>query len=111
MERALTSPVEYLSNPALSEAQMKALSQFAQHGGHGYGENAYLSTATAKSLAKAGLVRLGWRRSGTKDISWGLATEAGIDILDADPMRAAFHYSIPPEPYGWTPAPVGWLPR
>lgn len=48
----------------LSDAQWKALEKIAQPGGHGYGEYAHLSRATAKALAKKGLVTLGYRPSG-----------------------------------------------
>jgi len=61
----------------LSDAQVNGLRKFSQAGGHGYGEYAYLSRATAKSLAKKGLVTLSYRGK----YPWGEATELGRKVL------------------------------
>ena len=68
----------------LSATQIKALRDFAQAGGHGYGEYAYLSRPTAKSLERRGLVRLFPRWAGPRSgkvLSWGEATEEGKAFL------------------------------
>jgi hypothetical protein len=67
----------------LSPAQWRALDDFAQAGGHGYGEHAYLSRATAKALQRRGLVTLGSKTSmfRARRIAWGWATEEGKRLL------------------------------
>lgn len=71
------------SRPRLSPAMWRALDDFAQPGGHGYGEYAYLSRATAKALRRRGLVTLGSRTScfHARQIAWGWATEEGKRLL------------------------------
>jgi hypothetical protein len=66
---------------SLSDAQIRALEDFAQPGGHGYGEFAYLSRATARVLARRGFVTLGTRDVGDRRIAWGWATRDGLDAL------------------------------
>lgn len=66
----------------LSRAQIRALEDFAQAGGHGYGEYAYLSRATAKALASRGLVTLTYRiLGGGKKMGWGFITDEGREAL------------------------------
>ena len=67
----------------LSPAMWKALDDFAQAGGHGYGEYSYLGYATAKALQRRGLVRLGSRTiaSAKRRMAWGWATEEGNRLL------------------------------
>jgi len=69
----------------LSKAQLKALEDFAQAGGHGWGEYAYLGRRTAKALEKRGLVELPVRRVGSgRWMPWGYITQAGLDVLNAE---------------------------
>jgi hypothetical protein len=66
----------------LSNAQVRALEDFAQPGGHGYGEYAYLSRPTARALEAKGLVSLTIRDcGGGVRRRWGSATEAGHQTL------------------------------
>lgn len=68
----------------LSKVQSKALADFVSPGGHGYGEGAYLSRATAKALEARGLVVLSGRSMlGGWVISWGRATELGELVAKA----------------------------
>lgn len=67
----------------LTAAQLKALQDFAQPGGHGWGEYAYLGRRTAKALEKRGLVELPMRRIGPgRYLPWGRLTQAGLDALN-----------------------------
>ena len=66
----------------LSPAMVRALRDFAEPGGHGYGEYAYLARPTAKALRDRGLVTLSTRDlGGGRKMGWGVATEAGVAIL------------------------------
>lgn len=66
----------------LSAAQVRALDKFCQAGGHGYGEYAYLSRATAIALSERGLVVLSIRDlGGGRKMRWGFITDAGRDAL------------------------------
>jgi len=66
----------------LSDAMVRALDDFAAPGGHGYGDGAYLSRATAHALQGRGLIELSVRRpGGGVMIGWGTATDDGRDAL------------------------------
>ena len=90
----------------LSETQIDALYAFAQAGGHGFGEYAYLSKATAHSLARKGLVKLGSRpgsvHSGRR-IQWGIVTPEGLQALRevSSLGPSPENSSIEHPPYGW----------
>jgi len=74
----------------LSKAQWRALEDFAQAGGHGSGEYAYLSKPTARALERRGLVELGRRKMAYEpSIPWGRATLAGLQQLAMRRSRAA----------------------
>jgi hypothetical protein len=95
----------------LTQAQVRALEKFAQAGGHGFGEFAYLPRATAYALARLGYIRIGTKQAGfagsaLNRISWGVATQAGYDALKTE--KGAFcpstFYGDDPtcQPYGWS---------
>jgi hypothetical protein len=94
----------------LSSAQTRALEKFCQLGGHGFGEFAYLSRATALALARMGYIRIGTKQSGLGSaldrLSWGIATQAGYDALKADTTAfcPSIFYGDEPhyKPYGWS---------
>lgn len=66
----------------LSAAMWRALEDFADAGGHGYGEYAHLSKRTAQALQRRGLVELGHRDlGGGRYMAWGHATVAGRERL------------------------------
>ncbi len=112
MEPSSTPMAPTKPAPKLSAAQTKALYKFSGSGGHGYGEYAYLPRSTARALAKMGLVRLGWVRTTglggqRRSMPWGLATAAGMAVLNSMQRHVS---ELPMEPYGWSPASEGWLP-
>lgn len=94
----------------LTQAQVRALEQFASVGGHGFGEFAYLSRATAYALARLGYIRIGTKQAGwgsaLERISWGIATQVGYDALKAEKgafCPSAFYGDDPTcQPYGWS---------
>lgn len=71
-----------IKNAGLTHAQWDALDKFAQPGGHGYGEFAYLPIPTARALERRGLVTLGRRESlRGRLFRHGEATAAGRAVL------------------------------
>ena len=96
----------------LSNAQIRALEDFARPGGHGFGEFANLSRATAFALARLGYIRIGTKHLGSfagreNRISWGVATKAGYDVLKglSNLCPSDFYGDHPDcQPYGW----VAW---
>ncbi len=91
----------------LPDAQIDALSKFAQAGGHGFGEHAYLSRPTAMSLYLKGLIEVGEAGSDYRYPA-GAITQAGLDALNAHEERRGIAYRYKAENTSLTHKPYAW---
>jgi hypothetical protein len=91
----------------ISPAQIDALGKFAQAGGHGFGEFAYLSVSTAKALYRLHYIEVGMKPvMGGDRIRWGVVTPEGLAALNACSVasgRAPESSSLAHRPYGFQP--------
>lgn len=66
----------------LTDAMLRALRDFAEPGGHGFGEHTYISRSTAHALRDRSLVDFSVRDlGGGRRMAWGTATPEGRAVL------------------------------
>lgn len=71
-----------LSEAMIRGLMIRGLRDFAEPGGHGFGEHCYLSRGTAHALRDRGLVEFSVRDlGGGRKMRWGVATPDGRRVL------------------------------